>query len=97
MKKETEFEIEGMEEATKNVNNLIAKLQEARTLADDLASSKVYINDMRKMEIDDLLDELRLEFIASAGYEPFRYYLVAEGDSFQCRTTLLWPKRLYEK
>lgn len=85
---ESKIVIEGMEETTEKVNELAEKLREARSIANELASTEILISDKRHKEIVEYIRELRKEFIQTVGYEPFRYYLVAEGDSFQCQIHL---------
>jgi hypothetical protein len=80
--------IEGLGETNAKVNVLLQKIREARTIASELASSEIVIKDKRQKDIMDYVAELKKEFIQSVGYEPSRYYLVAEGDSFQCRIYL---------
>ncbi|MFU0790698.1 MAG: hypothetical protein ACFWT6_12165 [Virgibacillus proomii] len=80
--------IEGLGETTAKVNVLIQKMKEARTIASELASTEIVIKDKRQKDIMDYVTELKKEFIQSVGYEPSRYYLVAEDDSFQCQIHL---------
>lgn len=83
MNEEDEFIIEGLEETTEKINDLAKKLREARTIANELASSEIIINDKRQKDVVGHVTELRKEFIQTAGYEPFQFYLVAAGDSFE--------------
>ena len=85
---ETNFKIEGMKEATEKVNYLVNKLEEARELASDLASTNIVINDKRQKDIIEHIKELSNEFKSQTNREPKGYYLVAEDECFEIRIQL---------
>ncbi len=77
-----------MEDATKMINELSTKLNEARTIANELASTEILISDKRQKDIIEYVDDLREEFRNLKNYDPNGYYLVAEGETFEIRIQL---------
>ncbi|MDQ0159002.1 hypothetical protein [Alkalibacillus salilacus] len=86
--KDSEFLIEGMEETTEKVNELLDKMREAKTIADEIASTQIVLNDKRQKDVMEYVAELRKDFVNQKGHEPYGYHLVAEADSFQVRISL---------
>lgn len=87
----------GIGEAQERVGKLTKKLVEAKEVANELASTKVYIQDTRKKELDQYIEELRIDFIKTFHHEPEGFYLVAEGQNGRCQISLSRRRSFSEK
>ncbi|MDT0593207.1 hypothetical protein [Halomonas sp. PAR8] len=78
MAKENSFFIEGLEDKAEKLNELSKKLKEARTIANELASTQIIINDKRQKDITEYINELRKGFMKNFGHEPQEFLLTAK-------------------
>ncbi|PFJ10588.1 hypothetical protein COD67_23695 [Bacillus cereus] len=87
----------GIGEAQEKVAKLTEKLVEAKGIANELASTKIYIQDTRKKDIEQYIAELRLDFTKTFHHEPEGFYLVAEGQNGRCQISLSKRQSFCEK
>lgn len=85
---ETGVVIEGLEETAKSINDLLGKLKEAKSIAEELASTHIILNDKRQKDIMVFIDELRDDFFKKTGREPAEFLLVAKDNSFEFQIRL---------
>ncbi|KAA0748411.1 hypothetical protein DN397_22110 [Bacillus sp. AY1-10] len=85
----------GLEENQEKVEKIVEKLEEARTIASELASTKIYIQDNRKKDLDSYIEELRSDFKKTFHHEPQGYYLVAEGQNGRCQISLPEKRKFF--
>jgi len=85
----------GLDETQQKVEKLVEKLEEARTISNELASSKIYIQDTRMKDLDSYIEELRGDFKKTFHHEPQGYYLVAEGQNGRCQISLPERKKFF--
>ncbi|MGQ3740563.1 hypothetical protein [Bacillus sp. Fil] len=78
----------GFGEVQGKIEELTKKLAEAKVLANEIATTKIYVQDTRKKEIDDYMEELRNDFKKTFHHEPEGIYLVAEGQNGRCQIIL---------
>lgn len=74
--------------AQEKVAKLIGKLVEAKVIANELVSTKIYFQDTRKKNLDHYIEGLRMDFTKNFRHEPEGFYLVAEGQNGRCQISL---------
>ncbi|HHP1049490.1 MULTISPECIES: hypothetical protein [Bacillus cereus group] len=87
----------GIGETQEKVAELTDKLAEAKEIANELASTKIYIQDTRKKDLDHYIEELQLDFTKTFHREPEGFYLVAEGQNGRCQISLSKRQSFSEK
>ncbi|TKI84502.1 hypothetical protein FC701_13675 [Bacillus mycoides] len=85
----------GIDEAQEKIEKLTEKLVEAKGIANELTSTKIYIQDTRKKDLDHYIEEIRLDFTRTFHHEPEGFYLVAEGQNGRCQISLSKRKSFF--
>jgi len=80
--------VEGLPETDGLVSELVTKLKEARSIAGELATIEISVNDKRQKDVHDYIKYLRESYINKFGHEPYGYHLVARGEIHEFHVTL---------
>lgn len=83
-----DYFIEGIGSKRRLVDELSEKLKEAKSIASEIASTQITIEDKRLKDIKDYTAEIRKEFKSTFHYEPSEYFLVAKCGTRECRLHL---------
>lgn len=71
------------------IEELGAKLKEARSIAEQVASTEVVIKNLAFNDMDIEVEKLKQSFIKETGYYPERIYLVVEGQNHNLKKLLM--------